>query len=197
MSVCIMDFQFIISVHLNSPPAREQSVSTVNSLVNLNSIKESFRATFWRSHDCLGIKGLREEGSDWHCRSQDLLRTRSYQRKDFLERRSSETLSRAVWFRVQEDGCESIHLRIKRSTDALLYVSHDFQGIYHDERLVIAFQFFRDPLILWLDDPTADPDPLNAYFVLSILLKLSSMLFHAWVSKLPSKETTKNHNIMR
>ena len=29
--------QFIISVQLNSPPASEQSVSTVNSLVNQNS----------------------------------------------------------------------------------------------------------------------------------------------------------------
>ena len=37
------------------------------------------------------------------------------------------------------------------------------------KRLAIALQTIRDPLLLVLDDPTADLDPLNTYFVVSIL----------------------------
>ena len=41
--------------------------------------------------------------------------------------------------------------------------------ISEKKRLSIALQMIRDPLLLILDDPTADLDPLNAYFVVSIL----------------------------
>ncbi|RWS15547.1 ABC transporter sub-family G-like protein 12 [Dinothrombium tinctorium] len=37
------------------------------------------------------------------------------------------------------------------------------------KRLAIGLQLIRDPLLLVLDDPTANLDPLNTYFVISIL----------------------------
>jgi len=37
------------------------------------------------------------------------------------------------------------------------------------KRLAIGLQLVRDPLLLILDDPTANLDPLNTYFILSIL----------------------------
>ncbi|CAG2100894.1 unnamed protein product [Medioppia subpectinata] len=37
------------------------------------------------------------------------------------------------------------------------------------KRLAIGIQMIRDPLLLILDDPTKDLDPLNTYFVVSIL----------------------------
>ena len=36
-------------------------------------------------------------------------------------------------------------------------------------RLAIGLQMIRDPLLLVLDDPTYNLDPLNTYFVVSIL----------------------------
>lgn len=36
-------------------------------------------------------------------------------------------------------------------------------------RLSIGLQLVRDPLLLCLDDPTVDLDPLNTYFIISIL----------------------------
>lgn len=37
------------------------------------------------------------------------------------------------------------------------------------KRLAIGIQIIRDPLLIILDDPTRDLDPLNTYFVISIL----------------------------
>ena len=37
------------------------------------------------------------------------------------------------------------------------------------KRLAIGIQIIRDPLLIILDDPTRDLDPLNTYFVVSIL----------------------------
>lgn len=37
------------------------------------------------------------------------------------------------------------------------------------KRLAIALQLIRDPLLLILDDPTQNLDPLNSYFIVSIL----------------------------
>lgn len=37
------------------------------------------------------------------------------------------------------------------------------------KRLAIGLQMIRDPLLLLLDDPTCDLDPLNTYFIISIL----------------------------
>lgn len=42
-------------------------------------------------------------------------------------------------------------------------------NISERRRLSIALQLIRDPLLLILDDPTGDLDPLNAYFVVSML----------------------------
>ena len=36
-------------------------------------------------------------------------------------------------------------------------------------RLTIGVQLVRDPVVLLLDEPTWDLDPLNTYFVISIL----------------------------
>ena len=36
-------------------------------------------------------------------------------------------------------------------------------------RLAIGVQLVRDPVVLLLDEPTWDLDPLNTYFVISIL----------------------------
>lgn len=36
-------------------------------------------------------------------------------------------------------------------------------------RLIIGVQLIRDPVVLLLDEPTADLDPLNTYFIISIL----------------------------
>ncbi|RWS20546.1 ABC transporter sub-family G-like protein 12, partial [Leptotrombidium deliense] len=41
--------------------------------------------------------------------------------------------------------------------------------ISETKRLAIALQLIRDPLLLILDDPTHNLDPLNTYFVISIL----------------------------
>ena len=36
-------------------------------------------------------------------------------------------------------------------------------------RVMIGVQLVRDPVVLLLDEPTWDLDPLNTYFVISIL----------------------------
>ena len=36
-------------------------------------------------------------------------------------------------------------------------------------RLMIGVQLVRDPVVLLLDEPTWDLDPLNTYFIISIL----------------------------
>ncbi|KAI1292779.1 ATP-binding cassette sub-family G member 5 [Halotydeus destructor] len=45
----------------------------------------------------------------------------------------------------------------------------DTLNISESRRLAIALQLIRDPLLLILDDPCSDLDPLNTYFVVSIL----------------------------
>ena len=64
--------------------------------------------------------------------------------------------------------------RIKQvlSDLALLTVSHtkvSKLNLSETKRLSIALQLIRDPLLVILDDPTADLDPLNTYFVVSML----------------------------
>lgn len=64
--------------------------------------------------------------------------------------------------------------RIKQvmSDVAMSPVSHvrvERLNVSERKRMAIALQLIRDPLLLVLDDPTADLDPLNAYFVVSIL----------------------------
>ena len=46
-------------------------------------------------------------------------------------------------------------------------VEHLSQSEYR--RLTIGVQLVRDPVVLLLDEPTWDLDPLNTYFVVSIL----------------------------
>ena len=48
---------------------------------------------------------------------------------------------------------------------------HEVETLSQSEyrRLSIGVQLVRDPVVLLLDEPTWDLDPLNTYFVISIL----------------------------
>lgn len=52
---------------------------------------------------------------------------------------------------------------------ALMNRKVDSLSVSEARRLAIGLQMIRDPLLLILDDPTANLDPLNTYFVVSIL----------------------------
>lgn len=54
----------------------------------------------------------------------------------------------------------------------------DKLNVSESKRLAIALQLIRDPLLLVLDDPTGDLDPLNTYFVVSILSNHAKVFDH-------------------
>ena len=52
---------------------------------------------------------------------------------------------------------------------SLQYKKANKLSVSEAKRLAIGLQLVRDPLLLVLDDPTSNLDPLNTYFILSIL----------------------------
>ena len=51
-------------------------------------------------------------------------------------------------------------------------------------RLAIGVQLVRDPVVLLLDEPTWDLDPLNTYFVISILANHAKKVYETTLKEI-------------
>lgn len=87
---------------------------------------------------------------------------------------ASMTIRQPIPKRLSDGSFLTIRLRVKQvMADVALtnFANFDVKELGEAERkrLAIGMQLIRDPLLLILDDPTANLSPLDTYFIVSIL----------------------------